>query len=69
MMSISKLSQGQVPDALSIALQLVEVLGKTEMIVMPKAPTVELIQAIMLAGCVDEATAREIYKVLLTTAA
>jgi len=28
-----------------------------------------LIQAVMLAGCVDEATAREIYKVLLTTAA
>jgi len=69
MMSITNLSQGQIPDALSIALQLVEVLGKTEMVVIPKTPTVELIQAIMLAGCVDEATAHEIYKMLLMTAA
>lgn len=50
---------------LEAALQLVESLGKTDFVVLPKQPSMELLAAIQESGGVDEFIAREIYDALV----
>ncbi len=50
---------------LEAALQLVESLGKSEMVVLPRNPSMELLSAMQQAGNIDQATAQKIYKALL----
>ena len=65
-MNTIKLIQSGTPNPLEIALQLVETLGKSELVVLPKKPSIELIQTIMAAGNVNEANAKEIYHAIVT---
>jgi hypothetical protein len=51
---------------LEAALQLIESLGKTELVVLPRTPSMELLQAMQHAGNIDEFTAREIYAALIS---
>ncbi len=56
------------PSPLEDALEMVEILGRASVAVLPHRPTVELLQAIMAAGSVNPMVAREIYLSLIAVA-
>lgn len=64
-MNTIKFTKGDVPNPLEIALQLVETLGKSELVVLPKKPSIELIRTIEKAGGVSEGVAKNIYVALV----
>ncbi|TAH32737.1 MAG: hypothetical protein EYC62_08350 [Alphaproteobacteria bacterium] len=61
-----KVMANEASSPLQLALKLVEVLGKAEMVVIPRLPSLELLQVIAIAGGIELATAQEIYTALVT---
>ncbi len=61
-----KIVQSDAATPMQLALKLVEVLGKAEMVVIPRLPSLELLQVIAIAGGIELATAQEIYTALIT---